>query len=100
VLAIERYDGPEPVNIGSGQEITIADLTDLVARLTGFEGRLSWDTTKPDGQPRRLFDTSRARDLFGFEASTLLEDGLRRTIEWYRAEGPERAPVGAAATVG
>ena len=100
VLALERYDGPEPVNLGAGREVSIRELTELVARLTGFEGKLSWDTTKPDGQPRRLFDTRRARELFGFEATTPLEEGLRRTIEWYRAEGPGRASVGAAATVG
>jgi GDP-L-fucose synthase len=100
VLALERYDGPEPVNLGSGREITIRELTELVARLSGFEGELSWDTTKPDGQPRRLFDTRRARELFGFEATTPLEEGLRRTIDWYREEGPGRASVGAAATVG
>jgi GDP-L-fucose synthase len=100
VLALERYDGPEPVNLGSGREITIRELTELVARLSGFEGELSWDTTKPDGQPRRLFDTRRARELFGFEATTPLEEGLRRTIDWYRAEGPGRASAGAAATVG
>jgi GDP-L-fucose synthase len=88
VAATERYDGPEPVNVGASSEITIKDLTELIARVTGFEGRLAWDPTKPDGQPRRALETSRAREWFGFTASTPLEDGLRRTVEWYREEGP------------
>ena len=86
VLAAERYDGPEPVNVGSGDEITIRDLTDKVARLSGFQGRIEWDTSRPDGQPRRKLDTSRARELFGFEATVGLDDGLGRTIQWYRGE--------------
>jgi GDP-L-fucose synthase len=85
VLAAERYDGSEPVNLGVGHEITIRDLTDMIARLTGFVGEVRWDTTKPDGQPRRALDTSRARDSFGFVAGTSFEDGLRSTIEWYEA---------------
>jgi len=85
--ATERLDGPEPVNVGAASEITIKDLTETIARLTGFEGRLRWDPSKPDGQPRRALDTSRARERFGFEASTSLEDGLRRTIDWYREHG-------------
>ena len=85
VLAAERYDGEEPVNLGVGQEITIRDLVDLIVRLTGFEGEVRWDPTKPDGQPRRALDTSRARERFGFVATTTFDDGLRRTIEWYES---------------
>ena len=86
VLAAERYDGREPVNLGVGSEITIRDLTELIARLTGFTGEIRWDPSKPDGQPRRALDTSRAREAFGFVAGTTFEDGLRTTIEWYRAQ--------------
>jgi GDP-L-fucose synthase len=86
VAAAEGYDGPEPVNVGAASEITIRDLTEMIARLTGFEGRLEWDTSKPDGQPRRCLDTSRARELFGFTASTPLEEGLERTIAWFREQ--------------
>jgi GDP-L-fucose synthase len=85
VLAAERYDGAEPVNLGVGHEITIRELVELVARLTTFHGELRWDASKPDGQPRRALDTSRARDRFGFVARTSFEDGLARTIEWYEA---------------
>ena len=84
VLASERYDGAEPVNVGAGQEISIKDLVGLIAKLTGFKGRIVWDATKPDGQPRRMLDTSRATTSFGFVAKTSFEEGLRRTIEWYR----------------
>ena len=84
VLASERYDGAEPVNVGAGQEISIKDLVGLIAKLTGFKGRIVWDATKPDGQPRRMLDTSRATRCFGFVAKTSFEEGLRRTIEWYR----------------
>jgi len=83
VLATERYDGSEPINLGVGREITIRDLVELIARLTHFEGDVRWDATKPDGQPRRALDTNRARERFGFQAETSFEDGLRRTIEWY-----------------
>jgi GDP-L-fucose synthase len=83
VLAAERFDGREPVNLGVGSEITIKELVGLIARLTGFEGEIRWDATKPDGQPRRALDVSRARDWFGFQARTSFEDGLRRTIDWY-----------------
>jgi len=83
VLAAERYDGREPVNLGVGREITIKELIGVIARLTGFEGEIRWDATKPDGQPRRALDVSRARQRFGFTARTSLEDGLRRTIAWY-----------------
>jgi GDP-L-fucose synthase len=81
VLASERYDGAEPVNVGAGQEISIKDLVGLIAKLTGFKGRIVWDATKPDGQPRRMLDTSRAATCFGFVAKTSFEEGLRRTIE-------------------
>jgi GDP-L-fucose synthase len=84
VLATEKYDGPEPVNVGAGFEIKIRDLVELIARLMGFGGEIRWDAGKPDGQPRRCLDTSRAERLFGFRAQTRFEDGLRRTIEWYR----------------
>jgi len=85
VMAAEQYDGDEPVNLGSGSEISIRDLTVLIARLTGFEGEFVWDETLPDGQPRRALDVSRAEKYFGFRARTGFEDGLRRTIEWYRS---------------
>lgn len=84
VLATERYDKPEPVNIGAGFEISIKDLVHLIADLTGFRGHIAWDTTKPGGQPRRCLDVSRAQREFGFQARTTFEEGLRRTIEWYR----------------
>jgi GDP-L-fucose synthase len=83
VLATEKYDGSDPVNLGTGQEISIRRLTELIAEMTGFAGRLVWDTSKPDGQPRRCLDTSRAEQSFGFRATTSFENGLRRTIDWY-----------------
>lgn len=86
-LATEHYDGAAPVNLGSGYEIQIRELAALIAELTGFTGSIAWDTTKPDGQPRRCLDTTRARELFGFQARTGLREGLRRTIEWCRAMG-------------
>jgi GDP-L-fucose synthase len=86
LLAAERYDQPDPVNIGAGREISIKDLAELIARLTGFEGQLVWDPSQPDGQPRRCLDTSRAREHFDFVAGTSLEDGLARTIDWYREQ--------------
>lgn len=86
VLATEKYNGAEPVNIGAGFEITIKDLVEMIARLTGFKGKIRWDKTKPDGQPRRCLDTSRAKKLFGFQANVKLEQGLRQTIAWYRRE--------------
>jgi len=89
VAAAELYDGPDPVNLGASSEISIKDLTKLIARLTGFEGELAWDPSRPDGQPRRCLDTTRARERFGFEASTSLEDGLRTTIEWWREHGQD-----------
>jgi GDP-L-fucose synthase len=84
VLATERFDGAEPVNIGTGQEITIKELAELVAELTGFTGELRWDTSKPNGQPRRCLDTTRAERVFGFRARTDFVAGLTRTIAWYR----------------
>ncbi|KPL83995.1 NAD-dependent dehydratase [Thermanaerothrix daxensis] len=84
VLATEKYNGPEPVNLGSGMEIRIRDLAEMIRRLTGFKGRLVWDTSRPNGQPRRALDTTRAERYFGFKAQTPFEEGLRRTIAWYR----------------
>jgi len=83
VLAAENYDGDEPVNLGAGREISIKDLGELICRLSKFKGKIEWDTTKPDGQPRRCLDTQRAKKKFGFVARTEFEDGLRETIEWY-----------------
>jgi len=85
-LAAERYDKPDPVNLGAGFEITIRDLAGLVADLTGFEGEIAWDTAKPDGQPRRCLDVSRAEQEFGFRAKVDFREGLERTIAWYRNE--------------
>ncbi len=84
VLAAERYNGPEPVNLGSGMEISIKDLAELIARLTGFEGEIVWDTSKPNGQPRRRLDVTRAKEYFDFQAEMPFEEGLRRTIAWFR----------------
>jgi GDP-L-fucose synthase len=84
LLAAERYDGPEPVNLGTGAEISIGDLAELVAEVTGFHGRVTWDSSMPNGQPRRSLDASRAEELFGFRARTALRDGLARTVAWYR----------------
>jgi GDP-L-fucose synthase len=86
VLAAERYDGADPVNIGTGQDVSIRELAETIAELTGFEGEIVWDTSMPNGQPRRRLDTSRARELFGFEARTGLREGLAQTIVWYRAQ--------------
>jgi GDP-L-fucose synthase len=84
VLAAEEYNKPEPVNLGSGCEISIRDLFNLIAGMTGFKGHVVWDVSKPDGQPRRLFDSSKAMREFGFRSRTALEEGLRRTIVWYK----------------
>jgi GDP-L-fucose synthase len=84
LLATEKYDGADPVNIGAGFEITIKALAEKIARLTGFEGGIRWDPSKPDGQPRRCLDTSRAKAYFGFEAKTDFDTGLKATIDWYR----------------
>jgi len=86
ILATERYNDPDPVNLGSGMEISIKDLVHLIARLTGFEGEIMWDTSKPDGQPQRCLDTSKAERYFGFRAKMPFEEGLWRTIEWYREQ--------------
>ena len=85
LFAAERYDKPDPVNIGSGVEISIRELAEKIKNLCGFEGRLQWDPSKPDGQPRRSLDTSRARKEFGFSAQTDFDEGLRQTVEWYQA---------------
>ncbi|MGH2906458.1 MAG: GDP-L-fucose synthase family protein [Solirubrobacterales bacterium] len=84
LLATERYDASDPVNIGAGFEITIKELAALIAQATGFKGEINWDTSKPGGQPRRMLDTSRAREAFGFSAEVSFEDGLARTVEWFR----------------
>jgi len=84
LLASERYDKSEPVNLGAGFEIPIKDLAELIVKLSGFQGTIKWDSTKPDGQPRRGLDTSRAFKEFGFKAATNFEEGLKKTIEWYR----------------
>jgi GDP-L-fucose synthase len=85
VLAAERYDGPEPVNLGASREISIRELAELIAEVTGYDGRIVWDETKPNGQLRRSVDGGRARELFGFEARTRLRDGIERTVAWYRS---------------
>jgi len=84
-LAAERFNGPEPVNLGAGFEITIKELVELIAELMDFKGEIVWDATKPDGQPRRMLDVSRAEKLFGFKAKTKFRDGLKATIDWYLA---------------
>ncbi len=84
LLAAERYNSSDPVNLGSGEEISIKDLVTKIVEFTGFEGRLVWDTSRPNGQPRRGLDTSRAKERFGFQAQVKLEEGLKRTVEWYR----------------
>jgi GDP-L-fucose synthase len=95
-LATERYEGSEPVNIGAGHEITIKDLVGQLCRIIGYEGTIRWDTTKPNGQPRRMLDVSRAEKAFGFKARTDFETGLTRTVEWWAAQ-PEAAAAGATA---
>jgi len=87
VTATERYDGPDPVNLGNGREVPIRLLAETISNLVGFEGEIVWDTSKPDGQPRRALDVSRAKELFGWEATVDFEDGLRRTIEWWESTG-------------
>jgi GDP-L-fucose synthase len=91
LLAAQRYEGAEPVNVGSGEEIAIRDLADLIAELTGFAGKIVWDATRPNGQPRRRLDVSRAEELFGFRAQTDLREGLEQTISWYRSA--QREPL-------
>ncbi|HIJ64856.1 MAG TPA: GDP-L-fucose synthase [Candidatus Hydrogenedentes bacterium] len=87
LLAAEHYNEPEPINIGSGMEIAIKDLVELIARLTGFTGTIRWDTSKPNGQPRRCLDTTKAERKFGFKAAMSFEEGLERTVDWYMREG-------------
>jgi len=87
LLATEKYNKSDPVNIGAGFEISIKDLAELIAKLTGFEGKIVWDKTKPDGQPRRYLDTTRAYKGFGFKAKIPFEEGLKRTIAWYKKYG-------------
>ncbi len=91
VLAAERYDGPEPVNLGTSEEISIRDLAELIAELAGFEGEIAWDASQPNGQPRRRLDVSRAEKLFGFRAHTSLRNGLAATIAWYRSSAAEHS---------
>ncbi|HEX7525438.1 MAG TPA: NAD-dependent epimerase/dehydratase family protein, partial [Gaiellaceae bacterium] len=86
-LAAQDYDDPEPVNLGTGEEISIRELAELIAELTGYEGEIVWDTTKPNGQPRRKLDVTRAQERFGFQAQVSLREGLARTVAWYREHG-------------
>jgi GDP-L-fucose synthase len=88
LLATERYNGPQPVNIGAGFEITIKDLVDKIVKLTGFKSQIRWDSSSPDGQPRRRLDVSRAKQLFGFEAKMTFDEGLKRTIDWFLKNRP------------
>jgi GDP-L-fucose synthase len=88
LLAAERYDSPEPVNLGTGSEVSIRELAELIAELTGFDGELTWDASMPNGQPRRALDASRAEAAFGFRARTPLREGLEQTIAWYREHAP------------
>jgi GDP-L-fucose synthase len=92
-LAAAGYDGSEPVNLGAGKEISIRELAELVAEIVGFDGRIVWDTSMPNGQPRRSLDASRAKELFGFEARTPLREGLEKTVAWYREQAPAHAPA-------
>ena len=87
LLATEKYNKPEPVNLGAGFEISIKNLVELIAELTGFDGKIVWDKTKPNGQPRRCLDVSKAKEEFGFEAKTNFKEGLKKTIEWYLKNG-------------
>ena len=90
LLASEKYNKPDPVNLGAGFEISIKDLVKLIAKLTGFKDKIVWDTAKPDGQPRRMLNTSKAEKEFGFKAKMSLEEGLRRTIGWYKENRGKR----------
>jgi GDP-L-fucose synthase len=94
LLAAERYNGAEPVNVGAGMEITIKELAEVVKRATGFNGEIVWDSSKPDGQPRRRLDTSRAEKLFGFRAKVGFEEGLRQTIAWFESNLVAFRPLG------
>ena len=89
VTAAENYDGSDPVNLGSGWEVTIKELAEQIAKIVGFDGQIVWDATKPNGQPRRRLDTSRAEKLFGFKAKMSLSEGLQETISWYQAQSPQ-----------
>jgi GDP-L-fucose synthase len=91
VLATEHYNGPEPVSIGSGFEITIEELVEKIADLAGFTGEIGWYPSKPDGQPRRRLDVTRAKEYFGFEAKTSFDEGLAATVEWYKEQRSMRA---------
>jgi GDP-L-fucose synthase len=93
LLAAERYDAPEPVNLGTGVETSIRRTAELVAEVVGFEGHIGWDTSMPNGQPRRSLDASRAKELFGFEARTPLREGLEKTVAWYREQAATHAPA-------
>ena len=93
LLAAEKYDKSDPVNLGAGFEISIRDLTDKIVSLTGFKGRINWDTTQPDGQPRRCLDTSRAEREFGFRARIGFDEGLRQTIDWYRRNSDQSSSI-------
>ena len=84
MLAAEKYESSEPVNLGSAFEVSIKDLVDIIVKETGFTGKVAWDTTKPNGQPRRKLDVSRAEKEFGFKSKTTFEEGLRNTIKWYK----------------
>jgi GDP-L-fucose synthase len=90
-LAAAKYDGPEPVNLGTGEEISIKELAEVIAEETGFDGQIVWDTSKPNGQPRRKLDTSRAEREFGFRAKTSFREGIKQTVAWYRSSVPELA---------
>jgi nucleoside-diphosphate-sugar epimerase len=94
VLAAEAHEGSEPINLGNDHEVTIRETVETIARLVGFDGELRWDPTRPDGQPRRRVDATRAANEFGWQASTAFEEGLRRTIDWYLAnrQEAERSP--------
>ena len=92
ILATEKYNKPRPINLGSGFEISIRDLVHLIVKLTGFKGQITWDTSKPDGQPRRLFDSSKAEKEFGFKAKTNFEEGLSKTIKWYEEQRTKGLP--------
>ena len=89
-MAAEKYNKPDPVNLGAGKEIAISDLASLIAKLVGYEGTIRWDSTRPDGQPRRCLDTSKAAMEFGFNARTPLAEGIRKTIEWYQTTGSKQ----------
>ena len=89
LLASEKYNEPEPVNLGAGYEISIKDLIELITKKTGFTGKLVWDATKPNGQPRRCLDTERAWERFGFKAQMPFEEGLDRTIQWFKENQSE-----------